>query len=231
MRCSNAEATELQASRTGTRLQKLGHDKPYEAIRWIGKAEELLVKEEYQGELVMTLVAASFAYERAGLLWAARNKVLVAAERCFHLFAKSGEMPPATLRILQRLAWIELQLGRVPHVLQAMSWSSFTATHLKLSDERKALHSEEVQMQEAVLGILFLNLSLEQLSDVESLPDALKRLGLANARLALLYALGHEKRIYAEKYFSAENDSEWLPRFFENWQEQPAGADLQNKLL
>ncbi|MGB4854903.1 MAG: hypothetical protein WBP37_05110 [Candidatus Dechloromonas phosphoritropha] len=207
-------------------LQKLGHDKPYEAIRWIGKAEELLVKEEYQGELVMTLVAASFAYERAGLLWAARNKVLVAAERCFHLFAKSGEMPPATLRILQRLAWIELQLGRVPHVLQAMSWSSFTATHLKLSDERKALHSEEVQMQEAVLGILFLNLSLEQLSDVESLPDALKRLGLANARLALLYALGHEKRIYAEKYFSAENDSEWLPRFFENWQEQPAAADL-----
>lgn len=207
-------------------LQKLGHDKPYDAIRWIGKAEGLLVKEEYQRELVMTLVAASSAYGRAGLLWAARNKVLVAAERCLHLFVKNGEMPPTTLRIFQRLAWVELQLGRVPHVLQAMSWSSIAATYLKLSDERKAQYAEEVQMQEAVLGILFLNLSMEQLSDVESLPDALERLGLANARLALLYALGHEKRIHAENYFPPEEGPEELQRFFENWQEQPAAADL-----
>ncbi|MFY9328424.1 MAG: hypothetical protein WAO76_10460, partial [Georgfuchsia sp.] len=207
-------------------LQKLDHDKPYEAIRWIGKAEELLVKEEYQGELVMTLTAASYAYERAGLLWAARNKVLVAAERCLHCFAKDGEMPSATLRIFQRLAWIELQLGRVPHVLQAMSWSSFVATHLKLTDDRKEKYSEEVQMQEMVLGILFLSLSIEQLSDAESLPDALERFGLTNARLALLYALGHEKRIYAEKYFPPEKNSEELLNFFEKWQVQPASADL-----
>lgn len=207
-------------------LQKLGHDKPYEAIRWIGKAEELLVKEEYQDELVMTLVAASFAYERAGLLWAARNKILVAAERCLHLFAKSGEMPPTTLRIFQRLAWIELQLGRVPHVLQAMSYSSFVASHLRLSDDRKAKYSEEVQMQEGVLGILLLNLSIEQLSEVESLPDALERLGLTNARLALLYALGHEKRINTEKYFQPEMGPEEIRLFFEKWQEQPATSDL-----
>lgn len=207
-------------------LQKLSHDKPYEATRWIGKAEELLVKEEYQPELVMTLVAASFAYERAGLLWAARNKALVAAERCLHLFAKSGEMPPVTLQTFQRLTWIELQLGRVPHVLQAMSWSSFAARHLKLSDDRKARYSEEVEMQEAMLGILFLNLSIEQMSEAESLPDALERLGLTNARLALLYALGHEKRIHAEEYFQHDVDSEELQRFFENWQGQPAAADL-----
>ncbi|MDP1533035.1 MAG: hypothetical protein Q8L92_05580, partial [Rubrivivax sp.] len=118
-------------------LQKLDHDRPYEAIRWIGRAEELLVKEEYQGDLVLTLVAGSFAYERAGLLWAARNKILVAAERSLHAFARSGEMPPSALRTLQRLAWIELQLGRIPQVLQAMSWAAFVSTQLKMSEGRR----------------------------------------------------------------------------------------------
>lgn len=209
-------------------IQKLQHDRPYEAIRWIGRAEELLVKEEYQDDLVMTLVAGSFAYERAGLLWAARNKILIAAERSFYAFARSGEMQAATLRILQRLAWIELQLGRIPHVLQAMSWASFAATQLNLSEMSKAKYAEEVQMQEAVLGIHFLNLPLNALSGAEKLPDALERLGLTNARLALLYALGHEKRIYSEKYFPKEISKEEFQSFFEQWQDQPAARDIPN---
>ena len=207
-------------------LQKLDHDQPYEAIRWIGRAEELLVKEEYQGDLVLTLVAGSFAYERAGLLWAARNKVLVAAERSLHAFVRSGEMPPSALRTLQRLTWLELQLGRVPQVLQAMSWASFVSTQLKLSDARQAAYAEEVQMQEGVLGIHFLNLSLDKLPSAEQLPDALERLGLTNARLALLFALGHEKRIHAEKYFQPDMSSEELQNFFEAWQDQPAASDI-----
>jgi len=207
-------------------LQKLNHDLPYEAIRWIGRAEELLVKEEYQGDLVLTLVAGSFAYERAGLLWAARNKVLVAAERSLHAFERSGEMPLSALRTLQRLTWLELQLGRVPQVLQAMSWASFVSMQLKLSDARQAAYAEEVQMQELVLGILFLNLSLDMLPSTEQLPDALERLGLTNARLALLFALGHEKRIYEEKYFKPDVGREELQNFFETWQDQPAASDV-----
>jgi hypothetical protein len=207
-------------------LQKLNHDRPYEAIRWFGRAEELLVKEEYQGDLVLTLVAGSFAYERTGLLWAARNKVLVAAERSMNAFARSGEMPPSALRTFQRLTWLELQLGRVPQVLQAMSWSRFISMQLKLSDARQAAYDEEVQMQELVLGILFLNLSLDMLPSTEQLPDALERLGLNNARLALLFALGHEKRIYEEKYFNPDVDREELQNFFEAWQDQPAASDV-----
>lgn len=210
-------------------LQKLDHDRPYEAIRWIGRAEELLVKEEYQGDLVLTLVAGSFAYERAGLFWAARNKILVAAERSLHAFARSGEMPPSALRSLQRLAWLELQLGRIPQVLQAMSWAAFVSSQLKLSDARQASYSEEVQIQEGVLGIHFLNLPLEMQQFVEQLPDALERLGLTNARLALLFVLGHEKRIKTEGYFKPEKSADELQRFFEAWQDQPAASDIPSR--
>lgn len=207
-------------------LQKLDHDHPYEAIRWIGRAEELLVKEEYQGDLVLTLVAGSFAYERAGLLWAARNKILVAAEISLHAFARSGEMPPSALRTLQRLAWIELQLGRIPQTLQAMSWAAFVSTQLKLTDFRQASYADEVQMQEGVLSIHFLNLPLGMLPPIEQLPDALERLGLTNARLALLFVLGHEKRIKTEGYFKPERSAEELQQFFEAWQDQPAASDI-----
>lgn len=207
-------------------LQKLNHDLPYEAIRWIGRAEELLLKDEYQGDLVLTLVAGSFAYERAGLLWAARNKILVAAERSLHAFARSGEMPLSALRTLQRLAWIELQLGRIPQVLQAMSWAGFVSTQLKMSEVLQAAYAEEVQMQEGVLGIHFLNLPLDMLPYVEQLPDALDRLGLSNARLALLFVLGHEKRIKTEGYFAPEKSAEELQQFFETWQDLPAASDI-----
>ncbi|HGF4016874.1 hypothetical protein [Burkholderia cenocepacia] len=207
-------------------VQKLSHDKPYEAIGWIGRAEALLVKEEYERDLIMALVAGSYAYESAGLLWAARNKILIAAERGLRLFERTGEMHAVTVRILRRLGWIELQLGRIPHVLQAMTWTAFAAAHAKLNEEQRATHTEEVELQEAVLGIHCLNLPLNLLQATEALPDALERLGLVNARLGLLFALGHEKRIFAEGYFPPETGKDELRKFFEAWQDQPASADI-----
>ena len=207
-------------------VQKLGHDRPYEAIGWIGRAEALLVKEEYERDLIMTLVAGSFAYESVGLLWAARNKILIAAERGLRLFERTGEMHVTTVRVLRRLGWIELQLGRIPHVLQAMTWTGFAAGHAKLNEEQRAAHTEEVELQEAILGIHFLNLPLGLLPATEALPDALERLGLVNARMALLFALGHEKRILAEGYFSPGMGKDELQKFFESWQDQPASADI-----
>lgn len=81
-------------------------------------------------------------------------------------------------------------------------------------------------MQEGVLGIHLLNLPSELQPFVEQLPDALERLGLTNARLALLFVLGHEKRIRAEGYFKPERSAEELQQFFEAWQDQPAASDI-----
>jgi tetratricopeptide (TPR) repeat protein len=222
-RQSEGKAGEAYTERGG---QKLQQGKPYDAIQWFGRAEELLIKEEYRGELIMALAGSSYAYERVGLLWAARNKILAAVERSLAVFLEEGEMIPPALLAFQRLAWIELQLGRIPHVLEAMTLASFAASHLKLSDERQARYGEEVAMQEAVLGIHLLNIPFEALPTVSRLPDTLERLGLRNARLALLFALGQEKTLRDEEYLQAHESMADVQTFFEEWQDQPAAQDI-----
>ncbi|MGF1630705.1 MAG: hypothetical protein ACFCUT_14625 [Kiloniellaceae bacterium] len=207
-------------------MQKLLQGHPYQAIQWFGRAEDLLVKDEYRAQLVNTLGGSSFAYERVGLLWAARNKILAAIERSFGTFLEDGEVTPPTLLALQRLVWLELQLGRIPHVLDAMSLAALAAAHMKLSDERKEAQFEEAQIQEGVLGIHLLNIRLEKLRSASRLPDALQRLGLTYARAALLFSLGQMEALFDEEYFAEDEASEEIESFFERWHSQPAGKDI-----
>ena len=207
-------------------FQKLQQEKPYEAIRWFGRAEELLIKEEYQADLVLALLGSSNAYERVGLLWAARNKALAAVERILATFRKQGTMPPPALLAMKRLVWIELQLGRIPQILIAMTFESLLSSHLHLSEEQKKIHAEEWERQEGVLGIHLLNLPFETLSSVTRLPDTLERLNLVLARMALLFALGHEQGLRDEGYIPASEDSETAQTFFESWQDQLTAEDI-----
>jgi hypothetical protein len=210
-------------------IQQLNKSKPYEAIRWMGKAEELLLKEEYQDELIMTLFACGLAYRHGGLLWAARSKILVAFDRSLSQFASTGQMPATALSISEMLVWVELQLGRVPSVLQTMAWHGFVARQLKLSENEKKQVAESINVHEAVLGMLILNLTIGQLARAEELPDPLERNGLTVARLALLHALGHTDRAIKEGYFSESKTVEEINRFFESWQDQPASHELPAK--
>ena len=207
-------------------FQKLELEKPYEAIRWFGRAEELLIKEEYQAELVMALLGSSHAYEHVGLLWAARNKALAAVERTLAVFNEQGTMPLQALIAMKRLVWLELQLGRIPQILTTMAFESLISSHLHLSEEQRKKYAEEREMQEAVLGIHLLNLPFEALSSVTRLPDTLERLDLVLARMALLFALGHEQGLRDEGYISASEDSDAVQTLFESWQDQPAAEDI-----
>jgi hypothetical protein len=161
-----------------------------------------------------------------GLLWAARNKILVAVERSLAVLVEDGEMIPPALLALRRLAWIELQLGRIPQVLQAMTLAQFAALHLKLSEDRMAAHVEEVRAQEVVLAIHLLNIPFATLPAASRLPDALERLGLTNARLALLFVLGQEKAIRDEGHFFARKGLEEMQALFERLHGQPAAKDI-----
>lgn len=226
IRRSEGEAGQAYTQRG---VQKLQQKKPYEAIQWFGRAEELLIKEEFRGELVRALIAGSYAYERVGLLWAARNKALAAVERTLAVFQEKGKMIRPALRTLQRLVWIELQLGRIPHVLSAMFLAKLIASHLKLSEEEKETRREELNTQEMVLGIHFLNLPFEALPSVTWLPDALARLGLVKARMALMIALGHEQALRNEEWIPASEDANAVQTFFEQWQDQPAAKELPSQ--
>ena len=206
--------------------QKMKQEKPYEAIQWFGRAEELLAKEEYFEELVMTLIGVSYAFECVGLPWAARNKALAAAERTLATFVEEGQIIPEAMIALNQLVWIELRLGRIPHILDAITLTNSIASHLNLSEDQQKAYAKELQMQEWILGIHLLNLPLEALSDVTRLPSTLQQLGLDRARRALLFALGHEQTLCEEGYIPADEDAEAVQNFFEQWQDQPAAKDI-----
>ena len=207
-------------------LQKLEKGLPYDAIRLLGRAETRLAKDEYHEDLIQALLGISLAYRQAGLLWAARNNVLFAAERILSQFQEHGEFEERLLVPLKWLIWTELQLGRLPHVLATLYLINAVTGHIKLTDEKRIDLAEGQTIQEAVLGILLLNASLDQLRELEQLPDLLERLHLESARMALLWALGHDDAIRSEGYFPPEEPLAALPDFFSQWNSQPAKADL-----
>ncbi|MCW5643946.1 MAG: hypothetical protein KIT63_17740 [Rhodoferax sp.] len=225
-RLSDGEAGESFRSRG---RQKLRNEKPYEAIRWLGRAEELFVKDEYQRQLILTLLDSSYAYERTGLLWAARNKLVVAIERAFRMFLTDGEMPGVAHHCLRRLTWIEMQLGRVPQILQAIDWTRFCEGLLASTERREVQSEQEAMLLQAVLSIHFLNVPFSRISAIEQLPDALARLDLEMPRLAVLYALGHEKRVNEESFAELPKSPTDMLDFFERWQDQPAREDLPSE--
>jgi hypothetical protein len=222
-RVSDGEAGESFRSRG---RQKLRNEKPYEAIRWLGRAEELFVKEEYQRQLILTLLDGSYAYESAGLLWAARNKLIVAIERAFRMFQSEGEMPGVARHCLRRLIWIEMQLGRIPQILQAIVWTRFCEGLMKSTGRSDTQSEQETMLLQAVLSIHFLNVPFSRISALEQLPDALARLHLDMPRLAVLYALGHEKRVNEEGFAESPKNTKDMLDLFERWQDQAAREDL-----
>lgn len=222
-RSSDGEAGKAFIER-GT--HKLQQEKPYDAIRWFGKAEELLVKKEYREELAHALISSSYAYERAGLLWAARSKILAAIERCFAFFKETGEIVPVTVLATKRLVWLELQLGRIPSVLNAVSLFRFTLAHVNISVEKKDKCIEDYKLQDSILGIHFLNASYSDLHALEKMPDVLSRLELSRSRMALLFVLGYEEKLRDEYGVPEAETSEDLQEFFKQWQSQPAAEDM-----
>lgn len=207
-------------------IQKLRLDKPYEAIQWFGRAEKLLIKQEYREILVKALVGISVAFELVGLLWAARNKALAAADLSLAAYVEQGQITYAALLALKRLGWIELQLGRIPHILEAITFTDFIAAHLDLTEEALEAYFEERQMQEWLLGGHFLNLPVQELPSVTRLPDSLQRLGLGDAWVALLFALGHEQELRNVVFLEDEENLEVFQSLFEHWQDQSAAREV-----
>ena len=212
-------------------IQKLNQEKPYEAIRWFGRAEELLVKEEYRAELTMALVGSSYAYQGVGLRWAARNKALAAVGSNLAVFTEKGEITPQALATVRRLVWTELLLGRIPQVLNAMTLADAIASHLNLTEDQQSAYTAERWEQEAVLGIHFLNLSSEKLVEVTRLPHTLERLGFESARMALLFSLGHEQELRQVGYIPEGEDAEAVHALFQAWRDQPISKDIAESPL
>lgn len=206
--------------------QKLQHGKPYDAIRMFGRAEALLVKDEYKGELTKALAGGSIAYQQVGLLWAARNKILAAAERSFSVLKSEGQVILPALSCLKRLGWLELELGRLPHVILALVMAAHARSHLNLDADHNDQLDEETLNQDAMLGILLMRVPLTELPELSKLPATFDRIGLPMSEIALLHTLGYDEKLWREGYIPEAETVEGATTFFERWRAQPAAAEM-----
>lgn len=210
--------------------QKLEAGKKYDAIRLLGQAQQKLAMTEYRPQWRAALAGCGWAYEAAGLLWAARANMLTAVSQAMSEFMKNGQFVPRTLSCLQKLIWLELQLGRVPCVLSWIDLASLVAHQLRLEGDEKEAFIKERETQDLVLALLFLKTDdVWELKWLDFLPQVLKKFGLDHSWIALLYALGHEDYLRSEGAIPDSETPEAVRELFARMLTQPANDDLPDK--
>jgi tetratricopeptide (TPR) repeat protein len=209
--------------------QKLDKGLYYDAIRMYGLAETKLIKAEYLDELVEALVGIADAYRRAGLRWAARAKALFAADRLLLPFHKGGSIDPRAAVPLKFLAWLELELGRVPQALAAYELYRMIVAITEQPEGLAAKVADELQMQEAILGMLLMRAGASQLKALEQAPDMLESQGLVLARGGLLWALGGAEAVRSDGFAPADQNDEEIAEFFRLWEAQPAAEQIPSR--
>jgi len=206
--------------------QKLISGNRYEAIRLLGRAQYNLAMHECRGELIAALALCASAYESAGLLWAARSNMLLAASQAFSQYWEDGTITIQAFACLQRLIWIELQLGQIPITLTWIENVTVIAQVLGFDEETQERFLKERETQDQVLGILLLKTAFKDLYCLESIPGILENLGLNHSFIASLYALGHEDALRSEGWIPQEENESSVREFFDAWIAQPANHDL-----
>ncbi len=178
--------------------QKLTRDLPSDAIRWFGRAIPLLTKEEFESELIDTLIGASFAFEKLGLPWAARNYALAAASHDFTSMKKHGSVSVIRASILSRYFDAEFRLGRIPQILMAHELEvSVRVAQARTEGQQRHL-DKTFQGHMMKIAALLLQAPFDTVKSVAQLPDVFERLGLPMSRTALLYLMGNEDILRAE---------------------------------
>lgn len=206
--------------------QKLISGNHYEAIRLLGRAQNNLAMRECRGELIAALALCASAYESAGLLWAARSNMLIAASQAFNQYWEDGTITIQAFACLQRLIWIELQLGQIPSTFTWIENATVIAQVLEFDEEAQERFLKERETQDQVLGILFLKTDFKDLHCLESIPEILEKLGLNHSFIASLYALGHEDALRSEGWIPQEENESRVRELFDAWITQPASHDL-----
>jgi len=142
-----------------------------------------------------------------------------------------GFLAPQAATCAQKLAWIEIELGRVACAISWMELADLLAGGAKLADKALKTFTEVRWNQDGVLGMLFLRARQEDLRYLQYLPDVLERLDLEISRIALLYALGYEDQLRSEGLMPEGETSGQAREFFIKWFNQPAAADLPERLV
>ena len=227
-RRSDGSAGEAHLKRA---FQKLELDNPYEAIRWFGRAEELLIKREYQDELIEALLGSSQAYGTVGLRWAARNRALAALVHTLQDFRQDGRIEPVAWVAIKQLIWTELRLGRVPQALAAMFLAKLFLAALQFEGELAQRVDEDQMTYEMAFGLLLLRLSPDQLSAISKLHDSFEEYQLVIPGMATLFSLGQDQALRDEGYCPDSQSDQDIADFLEHWLNVPGAEHLPRSVL
>ena len=207
--------------------QKLRGNKNYDAIKLLGRSQLHLAKRENRPEFAEALAGCGHAYWSVGLLWAARANFIAAANQAMSEYTEGGDIIPATLAYLRKIIWIELQLGRVPCILQWLDSAKVVAGYVLLDDEEgKESFLEEIKRIDLILAILFLKTDFLELKWLYFLPTVLEIQGLNHSWMALLYALGYEEYLRKENVIPNTESSKSVKEYFNDWLNQPTNFQL-----
>lgn len=201
--------------------QQMDQERYYPAIRTLGLALTRLFKEESRDELMQALYLLGAAYEGVGLLWAARGSLLNAAAIAAGDLATDHSVTHQQRLCFDRMRWLELRLGRVPH---ALAWHEVTVT-IKNALAHNGANIERLRKGDfefdATLGILLLRTDFWELKQLDFLPEVLEDLFLPSASMTLRFLLGHSNTI--ERGSDSPEDVE---ETFNALAVQPAAAEL-----
>ncbi|MGY2095703.1 hypothetical protein [Pseudomonas simiae] len=162
----------------------------YREIKCLGLSLYGLYSSESKTEMFAALYMLSHAYEKQGLLWAARGAALMAAYLVTSDALKEQRSSAKQAAIYQKLMWIEGQLGRLG---QSLTWYHLAQLTSQTLDEDLWTESQKMSY-EALIGKLFLNANFSDIERLAWLPDKLNQLNLWLSADALLICLGHEDK-------------------------------------
>ena len=210
--------------------QQLDAKRPYDAIVTLGLALGSLFKHETKHDLVRALYLCSNAYEQVGLLWAARGTLLNGASIAMSDFWAHSRITQFQVECFTHMKWLELKLGRLPHVLAWHEIDSHARREFVETESNLAPDHDAETNFDGILGILLLKSDIWSLSRLSFIPDVLGELGLIRSEVALRFALGDEDQLWKELTENAEPEDDDIGSFFQRWRHQPAADDIPDGL-
>ncbi|MGD0650347.1 MAG: hypothetical protein ABSA97_04280 [Verrucomicrobiia bacterium] len=226
-RCGETEAGQRQLTFAAQLLDKGKND---EALRQFSEARLNLAKAETMDGSVHAALGAAVVYHSMGLNWASRTETLSAAHIALHSLDHFHEYPVRGFYVAMRMAWLELELGRVGPFL---AWRSFAHGLIRELESLKYdtnKFAEQLTIQEGCFGCLLLRVSSDEVAELRDLTDCLSRLGLDVARIALLCATGRQTTLLDESPTAIPKGTEDLENLIAKWKAQPASGQLPEHL-
>jgi hypothetical protein len=225
-----AASTRRTGDVTGARMmvqrgiQQLDSGHTYDAIRMLGRVMGKLFKHESREDAVHALYLCSHAYERVGLLWAARGTALAAASIATNDYWTYETLTPQQAACYNRIKWMELRLGRLGPML---AWHELDHLMRRALTDRGCTIKWVTQddMFDPITGMLLLKADVETLRNLTSLPEVLDSTGLPMSAVALLFALGYVHEV-PSALVGEDAGEEDRRKFFRMWRDQPAKGDL-----